>query len=372
MKRNWRGVHAKDKRKFRMNHVKENYDSVKYDEQACIDLYKTGSVDLGAILSTVISGYGNEILCDSALLGEAMREAGAPAGEIFRVQLMTQVSGFQQLLLQDPRTAQVDLDRYIQNATEQTGFNRDMILRLTGSIVSTLGGTMECASPSAQVSCTPQTIAVLATSLHEETLRGFQRDLEQVVSQDSGKHLDFDCLEPLVNVGIPRAKYLLGYCLLYGIQLEANEERGLELLEEAADLGDSKAAAALGDHYYASGSRVQWTRAYQYYTGYGAAALNPGQQAAMTNILNQKVFNRTFLTLSAVLWAVFAAVVALAPAAAVFAPRRVVGWLCLLGQAALWGLAVQHHRCEPYDSLYWLPVGMTVIWLIYMAVRIVV
>lgn len=56
-------------------------------------------------------------------------------------------------------------------------------------------------------------------------------------------------IEPLVQYGIPKAKYYLGYCLLKGIQLEENETRGIALLHEAADAGDSTAAAALGDYY---------------------------------------------------------------------------------------------------------------------------
>ena len=63
-----------------------------------------------------------------------MTDAGATEDEILRVQLMARVPGFQELLAQDPRTAQVDLDRYIQNATGETGLDRDTVLRLTGSI----------------------------------------------------------------------------------------------------------------------------------------------------------------------------------------------------------------------------------------------
>lgn len=354
-----------------MNKSEGIFDKVKYDALACIGLYEAPPSETGSILAAAVSRHGREVFCDSAALHQAMAGAGALEDEIFRVQLMTQVSGFRELLAQDPRTAQVDLDRYIQNAAAETGFNRDTVLRLTGSIMFALGGGIDCDPTAAREGTfAPQTIAALASELYVEPLRTFQANLDRLISTGASVRLDFDSLEPLVNIGIPRAKYCLGYCLLAGIQLEASEERGLALLEEAAGQGDSRAAAALGDYYYSSGGSDHWSRAYKYYTGFGAAALNKVRQSAVTNILNQKIFNRKLLGLCILLLAACAVLVIWPPAAAVYAPHPVWGWLSVLSQLALLVAGILHYRAKPYDFFYGLPVAMVGIWSVYMAVRV--
>lgn len=354
-----------------MNKLEKTFDSVKYDALAYIGLYQTPPSETGSILAIVVSRNGTDVFGDPAALHQAMADIGAPEDEIFRVQLMTQVTGFQQLLLQDSRTAQVDLDRYIRNAAEETGFNRETVLRLTSSIIFALGGGMNCELSSARTGTfAPQTVAALATELYEEPLRAFQTNLDRLTSTGAAVKLDFDRLEPLVNIGIPRAKYCLGYCLLAGIQLEVNEERGLQLLEEAADQGDSRAAAALGDYYYSSGGSDHWSLAYEYYTGFGAAALNKSRQSAVTDILNQKLFNRKLLGLCILLLAVLAATVVWFPASAVYVPHPVWGCLSILAELALLGINIMHYRAKPYDFFYGLPVAMVGIWFVYMAIRI--
>lgn len=354
-----------------MNKLEGIFDSVKYDALAYIGLYEAPPSETGSVLAVVASRNGTEVFNDPAALYQAMSDAGASADEIFRVQLMTQVSGFRELLAQDPRTAQVDLDRYIQNAAEETGFNRDTVLRLTSSIMFALGGGMNCDLSSARKGdFAPQTVAALAYELYEEPLRIFQNNLDRLISTGAAVQLDFDRLEPLVNIGIPRAKYCLGYCLLVGIQMEANEERGVELLEEAADQGDSRAAAALGDYYYLSGGSDHWSRAYAYYTGFGASALNKARQSAITDILNQKLFNRKLLRLCILLLAVLAVTAIWPPAAAVYAPHPIWGWLSVLAELALLILGVLHYRAKPYDFFYGLPVAMAGIWFVYMTIRI--
>ncbi len=356
-----------------MNKVEGIFDSVKYDALAYIGLYKAPPSETGSVLTTVVSRYGSEAFCDPDVLHQAMTDAGATEDEILRVQLMARVPGFQELLAQDPRTAQVDLDRYIQNATGETGLDRDTVLRLTGSIVFALGGSMDCDTPPVREDgedVVPQTIAALAAEVYEGPLRTFQDDLDRIVSNGAAAQLDFDSLETLVNIGIPRAKYCLGYCLLAGIQVEACEERGVALLEEAAGQGDSRAAALLGDYHYASGGSDHWSRAYEYYTGSGAMALNKARKTAMTNILNQKIFNRKILGLCVLLLAVFAASVIWPPAAAVYAAHTACGWLSVVAELALLVLAVLRYRVKPYDFFYGLPVAMAGVWSVYMTIRI--
>lgn len=353
-----------------MSILETAFDDIKYDAQDMIGRYETPIRPLEAILSSAVEQYGESLFMDTSILQQALTEAGAPSAEIYRVCLMTQVSGFGELLKLDPRTMQVDLDRYIQNAADETGLSRDTILRLTGDIMFSLGGSVDCRDLSAarKAEYVPQTVAIMAQALYEEQLHAFQTDFNKVAAGASIK-LDFDRLEPLVNVGIPQAKYFLGTCLLNGIQLPVNEERGLELLQEAADVGDSRAAAALGDYYYRQGGSGSLSKAYQYYTGFGATALDPSRQAAVTNILNQRVFNGKLLKWCVLLLAFCAVTVFWAPGSLLYESCTVLGLAALAVQAALLVVGFLRYRSKPYDSVYALPVAMSSVWFLYMLAR---
>lgn len=349
----------------------KTFDDIKYDALEYIGLYEAPAGDLDSILTAAAAKYGEDVFLDPGSLHKGMTEAGASELECCRVYLMTQVSGFQKLLSQDLRTAQLDLDRYVQNAAEETGFNRDTILRLTGSIVSAVGGSMASGPrPGKGTAFIPHTSALLSSSLYEGQLRDFQANLDQVCKGNNQIKLDFTSIESLANLGIPRAKYCLGYCMLNAVQLAANEEQGLELLQEAADMGDSRAAAALGDYCYRQGGSGSWTQAYQYYTGFGAAALDETRKSAVASILNQKRFNRKLLGLCALLLAACALTVIFPPAPMLYASRPVWGWLTVTAQLVLLVLGCMHHRVRPYDFLYWLPAAMSGMWFIYIAIRL--
>ena len=135
-------------------------------------------------------------------------------------------------------------------------------------------------------------------------------------------------------------------------------------------MGSGKAAAALGDYYYALGGSGNWSRAYQYYTGFGADALNKSRRSAVANILNQEIFNRKLLGLCVILLLAFAATVIWPPAAAVYAHHPAAGWLMMALQLGLVVLGFLHHRARPYDFIYGLPVAMSGLWFLYMAVRL--
>lgn len=354
-----------------MTRLEAMFDNVKCDALDYIGLYQAPVSAIGSVLATAVAKKGIGIFSDAAALRQAMTDTGASEADICRVQLMAQVSGFQELLDQGQRVMQADLDRYVYNAAAETGFNRDVVLELTSGIVFAIGGEMNNAKPSMQeTQYVPRTVAALASSLYEEPLHTFQKNFEQKMNHGASVMLDFESLEPLVEIGIPQAKYYMGICLLNGIQLDVNEERGVELLQEAAGMGSGKAAAALGDYYYALGGSDNWTKAYQYYTGFGADALNKSRRSAATNILNQEIFNRKLLGLCVILLLVFAATVIWPPAAAVYAHHPVTGWLMMVLQLGLVVLGFLHHRARPYDFIYGLPVAMSGLWFLYMAVRL--
>ena len=354
-----------------MINIEPIFEQIKYNALDYIGLYENPVSDLGSILSSVVAQNSPDIFFDSTVLSDEMKKYGASEAEIHKICLMTQVTGLREVLNRDPRTAQIDLDRYIQNASEETGFNRETILKLTSSIAYATGTTMSYdAKASAGDPTMAQTVAMLATTLYQRNLESFRDDFERVVFKEfTSVRLDFDALEPLINIGIPKAKYYLGYCLLKGIQLEKNELRGLELLREAADAGDGKAAAVLGDYYFEKGGSNNWTKAYDYYTGFGSTALSKSRKAAMVSILNQKIYNKKILGLCIALFFALVATVIWAPATTLYAPRPFWGWVAILIQLALLVIKVMHYKLKPYDCLDVLPVAMSGVWCLYMMIR---
>jgi len=348
------------------------FEKVKYNALDYIGLYQAPVSSLSSILSAVVEQNGADIFFDTAALSQAMQSAGAEEAEIHRVCLMTQVTGFRELMQQDPRTVQLDLDRYILNATDETGLTRDTILRITSAIAFAVGIAMSYESkPSKNKANTTETVAALSYTIYQEQLSAFRTDFMAVRAQSHrNPQLDFNALEPLVNIGIPKAKYYLGYCLLHGLQLEPNEARGVALLQEAADAGDSEAASALGDYHFAQGGSTHWSKAYDYYTGFGAAALTNTRRKAIASILNHKAYNKKFLALCIVLFLALVATVIWTPASTLFAPRFFWGWFAVVIQLALLVLQILHYRVKPYDCIFALPVAMSGVWFLYMVIRI--
>lgn len=344
------------------------FEKVKYNALDYIGLYQTPVSELSQVLETVATQNGSEIFQDPEGLRLAMRESGADEAEICRVCLMTQVAGFRELMARDARTTQLDLDRYIQNAARETGFNRDTVLRLTSAMAYAVGIAMnrqEAGMPAEET--TTETVAALAYAVCREELEKFRVVFDrQRISPE-----EFEALEPLVNIGIPKAKYYMGYCLLYGVGVEINEEQGVALLQQAADAGDSQAAATLGDYYFARGGSDNWSAAYDLYTGFGAVALNSVRKKAVVSILNHKRFNRKLLGWCVVLFLGLLATVIWAPAAGLFALRPFWGYAAVAVQLGLLVVQLLHYRVKPYDCVYHLPVAMSAVWFLYMVIRLV-
>lgn len=354
-----------------MIHLEPVFEKVKYNALDYIGLYQAPESSLAAILSSVVEQNGAGILLNPEDLEVVMRSVGAEEVDIYRVCLMTQVAGLRNVIKRDPRTVQLDLERYIQNALRQTGLNRDTILAIISAEAAALGIPMnDQASAPEEPKRMTDNVAALAYAVCRENLSKFGEAFEKTAFKRSSAVLDFELIEPFVQYGVPRAKYYLGYCLLKGIQLEKNETRGIALLREAADAGDGKAAAALGDYYFAKGGSTNWTRAYDYYTGYGAIALNKTRRNAVASILNHKRYNKKILTLCILLFLAMAATVIWAPAAAMIAARPVWGWLAVVVQLVLLGFQIMHYRYKPYDCVYTLPVAMSAVWFVYMAIRL--
>lgn len=342
-------------------------DSVK----AYLGLYTAPVNEITEILTTVVDKNSSAIYLQPDKLKNAMAQSGANQMQITKVMLMTQVSGFRELLDLDARMQQNDLDRYVQNAIKETGFNRTQVLEITSAISMTLGIPFDIdADDLVQKNITIEKAYVIPVSNYEKELNKIcaGRYTSPKISYSSDEMMK---LEALASAGISRAKYLLGYCLINNEAYESSLPLGVQMLEEAASDGDSLAAGALGDYYYAQASSDSWQKAYSYYTGYGRSALSKKRKDAITNIINHKAFNRKMLYASVILALCFLLSLVFVPAAPLFAAHKIWGSICFIGAVATILVAFLHHRICPYDSLYWVPTGIFMFWFLYMAVRII-
>lgn len=317
--------------------------------------------EIGVILSAVVEKESPGIYLEPDHLRRAMAEHGATETQILQVQIMTQVTGFRELLSQDVRTQQADLDRYVMNAHAETGFQRGTILELTAGIALSTGIAFDYSAPQQRCEAPPGRAFAIPYRVYQEELDWFMAVIEQgrdIPPEAMGR------LEELVAAGIPTAKYYMGCCILRKLQETGGDRRknrrGLALLEEAAADGNSAAAAALGDYYYAK----KPSKAYEYYTGYGAAALTPERQNAIKSLLQRKYLNRRLLLASIVLALLLVILLF------VFGGVGVLGIVCAMAMAAAVTAAILHYRVKPCDSVYWLPVVLFVLWAVYMAVRL--
>ena len=344
--------------------------SLQKDVAEYIGIYSTPISDLGSILSTLVAKHSCKVYFDDDMLQSALHELGTTPSDIYKVCLMTKVTGFRDLMECDSRTQQIDLDRFVQNAVEETGFNRTTVMKLTGDIALSADIVYNCNTEHfATRKLLTETAYVVPASLYESEIKAFKESFEKSAFRDKDVNkLDFSKLQPLVAAGIPKAKFYLGYCLLHGIQFEVDNVRAINLLQEAADAGVTQATATLGDYYYDKGVS-DWGKAYEYYTGFGSLALSKKRKDAIVSILNQKKFNRSMIGLSITFFLAIVATLILAPGAPLYVAHRVIGSIFTLLSLAILALAILHHRIKPYDTLYYVPIGMFTMWFFYMAIR---
>ena len=335
-----------------------------------IGAYQTPGSDYEEILSAAVEKYSARLYADPRNLGNAMREFGATQAQVTKVYMMTLVAGFRELLEQDERIPQADIDRYVQNAVQETGFTVTLVLELTYAIVASLGGDFTLSSEELQKWKNKSSGFVIPLCVYEQELKNVKQAFERG-SLESIRNDEITRLEELARLGLPRAKYYLGRCLLEDTRFEKNVPLGLQYLKEAAADGDYLAAGALGDYYYEQANSESWSQAYAYYTKNGSIALNDTQKERTIDILNSRRFNLATIAASMVIACVMLAMTLIAPASALFAPRRVWGCIFFVLDVAIITLAVMHHRQKPYDNLSFVPCVLFVIWTLYFLVRIV-
>ena len=335
-----------------------------------IGVYQTTDSDYESILSAAVNMYSADLYTDSEKLKDAMCEFGATQMQITKVCMMTLVNGFREILEVDERIQQIDIDRYVQNAVRETGFNVAQVLELVSAIIVSLG--IECAIDSSMALNGGNVTAgyVVPLSVYEDELKMVEQKLNSGSSESLGSD-EIARLEVLAKAGISRAKYYLGSCLLKKEEFEQNAPLGFRYLEEAAADGDSQAAAELGDYFYGQYDSDSWSQAYSYYTRNGSLALNETRRKRVVDILNYRKFNLTTIAASILIVLAMFAMVIIAPADALYGAHRVWGCILFAVAAAIIAASIVHHRRKPYDNLSWVPCSLFIIWTLYFLIRIV-
>ena len=334
-----------------------------------IGAYQIKDNSIESILFVVVSKYTTEVYQDLEKVAEAMREYGADERQITKVRMMMQVSGFRELLEMDERIQQVDLQRYVQNALDETGFHAKQVIELTSAIVKSLGITAMRDYRRMLNEGNETAGYVIPLSLYETELKRFENKFQEKAPEKTDP-AEITRIEVLAKAGIPRAKYYLGKILLSHDDFEKDAPLGLAYLEEAAADGDPLAAGALGDYYYALKDSDSWSRAYNYYTGFGSMALNSSRRQKIVNILNTANTNRKTIVGGVIMLLLLLATVIIAPAQNLFEPYRGWGYVFLALDAVILAIAILHHRAKPYDSLTWVPCALFVTWSLYILIRV--
>lgn len=335
------------------------------------------STDLSAALTSFVSTYGVNALLNTEQLRAELRAAHIPEMDNGQACLLTKVRGFKELLQHSANTKQLDLDRFVYNAVSQTGLTRGVVLRLTADFAQAAGYER---LPLNGVKTYRQDklgqAFVVPWGLYADDLKAAEENFLSWKNRGAAMtEENLNRLRMLNLAGIPEAQYCLGYYLLRSAQASGELNTSLQvhplsMLRAAADAGERRAAAALGDHYYENGEPGDWEKAFEYYIGYGSLALETPQRAALVDIINHKTFNRKVLSLCAGLLALIVLSVLAAPGTALYAGHFGIGILCCFLCGGTLAAAFLHHRAKPYDDVYYAPAIMFLIWMSYLAARL--
>lgn len=319
---------------------------------------------IALLLHNIVDDESSEIFNNPAKFQKVLREADISEFTIYQLCLMTKVSGFSMLTQTDASTKQADLNRYVQNAIEETGLSKAVVLDLTADIaysldIATLCDTKEKIEEVYQT----EKAFVIPYSIYEKELKNYQESLR--ILGYSG--ISNGRLEALCAAGLPKAKYYMACGIL---KENGDSEKGLSLLREAAQEGDAEAAALLGDYYYEKQDAESLEKAYQYYTSYGALALNTKRRKSLTGILNQKKYNRKIRDFSIMFAALLAILVMFLGKLSLYEVHPIWSAGCIIAEVLLAVYTVIIYVKRPYKDLYSMPIAMFGMWCVFVAMKL--
>lgn len=182
-------------------------------------------------------------------------------------------------------------------------------------------------------------------------------------TQQGASSAALEAIDELMAAGEPEGFYWMGLCHHQGdLGVLQDEEKAVAYLSIAAEAGNADAARILGDIYYKpkGGSQVKpnWTKAFEYYTRPGAAALGAEKRFQAVDAMRaQRAGNRNVILYAAVLDVIqLILLVLLSNTIWKGAAPLGVGILLLFVSLMLTLLSVMLYRERPYNPMkYILP-----------------
>ena len=349
---------------------------IKDDISKYLGVYVANQSDLGFRLTKIVSNNSAKIYEDESLLRKELVECKISEMDIYKVLIMTKVTGFHKFLEEKDEISQIDLDVYIQNALKETNLNRQEVLRLCADIFNSLNGVF--AYNQSRNNYVDKALKgksyVIPNSTYIQALRNFDLDFKNKY-QNNGygcayTKQEYESLKPLVGAKIPKAQYYMGYSLLNSQESIENNQYAIELLNEAFEGGELYAALTLGDFYYDQGIKY-WQLAYDFYTAYGVPSLSKERKYRMKDILYKETYNRKILLYSLILLIVIGIFTFVAPGSNVYATHYVIGTITFIIDVITFVFGCMSFREYRYQEYLFIPTVMVISWFVYMSVRII-
>lgn len=330
-----------------MNYMK----NIKEDLKRYIGRYSEPVSELGSSLKRMVQEHTVNIYFEKEKLETTLKEFGVKTSDIYKVCIMTEVTGFKELMECDTNTQQSDIDRFVRNAIEETGFNRVTVLELTCDLALSANIAHDFTSEDFKLEDMKKAyvlpICIFKDELPTLDLEDLSFDPEEQKPNLSLSEIEL--LQVLSECGIPEAKFFLGYNIFMS---EDKNEKGLALIEEAAQEGDLRANIFLGDQYYEKGkyNECYWGKAYNHYTSLGTLGLNKQRKDAVINILNHRDTNRFVFILSILLFVETIILFILKIGSPAYTLHPIVGVISILLSAMLIIRSFLYYKYDEFNS----------------------
>lgn len=331
----------------------------------------------GQILKRIVDEHNKDVLKDEKKVELLLNQYNAEKQYIYKVCLMVNVNGFDELIVCDSRTINSDMMRYVKNAITQTGLERSVILQILTdfAIILNIYEVLDAYLNINSEKSDKPFVFPIPESVYKEELMLFETEFKMIkraIQKGDNAHIEklpIEKIIPLIQAGIPKAEYYAGYCLVNGIVLEEDSATGIKLMEKAALSGCVEAACDLGDYYYKKGPHF-WSKAYYWYTGLGSLGINSDQKKAICDIYNQKIYNKKIILSTILLIVISLAIVINSPGIPLYSGHRILGFICIAFQILVFVLTIKRWQKYPYDSYYHLPILIFFIMFIFFMIRL--
>lgn len=335
-----------------------NTNAIKNSIAKYLGLSGSQLADFIVVLKEIVDKHTVDVLFAENKLKDLLISNGLSTIETYQILLLTKVNGFNGIVRGANHTAQADVDIFVRNAVNETGFTRAVILKLTAAIAIAAGRAFELTELPERSDLEAKAFVVPVKLYYDELSM-----IDRASNNGERPYLSLSdeqraTLENLTALGLPAAKRYTGKYMLDSLGDDGDVTNAIRLLEDAADECDGEAAGILADYYFDQAAAGSWSKAYKYYTGYGAIALSDKRRESLLKILELRKTNRKMVSISALLVLLILALLIIAPG-----KHIAIGIIGMVLIAITFAIGALRYKKEPYDRFTWLPVAIMSIWM---------